>query len=79
MSTDDDTKKISKSVYVWSHIAVIIFHTLLGILLILTYFYSKLGKVDSKVIVFVIGIVLLLMSLGSLVPILMDNKRIEIE
>ena len=77
--SDEDTKKISRSSYVWSHVAVIIFHILLAILLILTYFYDKLGKVESKTVVFVIGIVLLLMSLGSFVPILMDNKKIEID
>ncbi len=75
----NDTKKISKSTYVWSHIGVIIFHTILAALLITTYFYDKLGTLDSKIIVLIIGIVLLLMSLGSLAPILMDNKRIEIE
>ena len=31
---DSDTKTISRSTYVWSHIAVILFHTILGILLI---------------------------------------------
>ena len=58
---------------------VIIFHTILGILLILTYFYDSLGKLKSKVLVFAIGIILVLMSLGSLAPILMDNKKIEID
>lgn len=76
---DSDTKTISRSTYVWSHIAVILFHTILGILLIITYFYDTIGKLNSKVLVFAIGIILVLMSLGSLAPILMDNKKIEID
>tara|TARA_Y100000114_G_C11596136_1_gene248109 strand:- start:61 stop:300 length:240 start_codon:yes stop_codon:yes gene_type:complete len=79
MNNDDDTKRISKSTYIWSHIAVILFHTILGVLLVLTYFYDKLGKVESKVIIFAIGILLIIVSLGSLAPILMDYKRIEID
>tara|TARA_Y100001972_G_C7616389_1_gene309109 strand:- start:254 stop:487 length:234 start_codon:yes stop_codon:yes gene_type:complete len=77
MSSDE--KKISKSTYVWSHIAIILFHTILGLLLISTYFYPKIANVDSKIIVLIVGILLTILSLGSLAPILMDNKKIIIE
>ena len=76
---DSDTKRISRATYVWSHIAVILFHIILGSILIITYFYDSIGKLKSKVIVFTVGIVLVFMSFGSLVPILMDNKKIEID
>ena len=79
MQDNDDVKNLSKSTYIWSHIAVIIFHTLLGALLISTFYYNKLGNIDSKIIVLIIGIILVLMSLGSLAPILMNYNKIVIE
>ena len=75
---DKNVKKLSKSGYVWSHIAVILIHVILASLLISTYFYKKI-ILDSKTLVLVIGILLLLMSLGSLAPILMTNNKILIE
>ena len=73
MNDDKKIKKISKSEFVWSHIAVILIHVIFATLLIATYFYKKI-IIDSKILVLVIGILLLLMSLGSLAPILMSNK-----
>lgn len=73
--SNNDIKKLSKSTYVWSHIGIILFHTILAALLIATYFYDKVG-INSKTLVLIIGILLLVMSLGSLAPILMNNKII---
>lgn len=75
----DKTKKITKKTYIWSHVAVILFHVLIGILLVLTYYRDKIGSFNSKTLVLVLGLILIFMSLGGLVPILKDYDQIVIE
>lgn len=72
-------KNLKKSTYVWSHIGVIIFHVIIGALLIATYYKNVVLGLRSNVLVLVLGILLVIMSLGSLVPILKDYDKIIIE
>ena len=75
----NNTKELKKSTYVWSHIGVIIFHVIIGALLVATYYRNMIFGIKSNVLVLVLGILLLVMSLGSLVPILQDYDKIIIE
>lgn len=74
----DDTKKISKKTYVWAHIGTILFHTLIGILLVVLYYKDHLGKVTRQTMVLILGVILIIVSLMGLVPILKDYNKIEI-
>jgi len=74
-----DVKEIDKKTYVWSHVGVIIFHSIIAIILILSRYYEKLFNTNSRDVVLVIGFVLLIVSLLSLWPVLKDYDRIEIE
>ena len=72
-------KQIKKETYVWSHVGVIVFHSLLAIILIMTRYYKNLFNINSGVLVMGIGILLLVVSLMGLWPILKNHEKIEIE
>ena len=72
-------KEIKKETYVWSHIGVITFHSLLAIILIMTRYYKNLFNVNSADLVMGIGILLLVVSLLGLWPILKNHEKIEIK
>ena len=74
-----DVKEIDKKTYVWAHVGVIIYHSLVGILLIMSRYSDMLLGFNSRDVVFVLGIILLVTALLSLWPILKDYDRIEIE
>lgn len=74
-----DVKEIEKKTYVWAHVGVIIYHSLVGILLIMSRYSDILLGFNSRDVVFVLGIILLVTALLSLWPILKDYDRIEIE
>ena len=74
-----DVKEIEKKTYVWAHVGVIIYHSLVGILLIMSRYSDMLLGFNSRDVVFVLGIILLVTALLSLWPILKDYDRIEIE
>ena len=74
----DETKKIAKKTYVWAHIGTILFHTLIGILLVVLYYKDHLGKVTRQTMVLILGVILITVSLMGLVPILKDYNKIEI-
>lgn len=74
-----DIKEIEKKTYVWAHVGVIIYHSLVGILLIMSRYSDILLGFNSRDVVFVLGIILLVTALLSLWPILKDYDRIEIE
>ena len=66
----DNTKEVSKSSYVWAHMATIFVHVLLAAVII---YYRENAKV-----VLIAGIVLLVMSLLAIIPILMPYDEISI-
>ena len=74
-----DVKEIDKKTYVWSHVGVILFHSIIATILILSRYYEKLFNTNSRDVVLVIGFLLLIISLLSLWPVLKDYDRIEIE
>ncbi len=74
-----ETKDIDKKSYIWSHVAVIIFHTLVGAAMITNYYKSRILGVDSSTFLFYLGWFLVILSLLSLVPILKDYEKIVIE
>ena len=72
-------KEISKDTYVWAHVGVIIFHVIIGALLITMYFKEKLVDVSRKTMVLILGSILIVVSLLGLIPILKDYGKITIE
>lgn len=71
-------KEVDRSAYVWGHVSVIIFHVILGVLLITSRYSDNIFRFKSKDVVFVIGILLVVISLLGLWPVLMDES-IEIK
>ena len=76
--SDVDTKKINKKTYVWAHVGTIMFHTLIGILLVVLYYKDHIGKVSRQSMVLILGLILIIVSLMGLAPVLKDYKKIEI-
>ena len=72
-------KEVKKSTYVWAHVGVIIFHVLIGTLLVASRYSDNLLGVQSKNLVFALGLVLIVVSLLGLSPILKNHDKIEIE
>ena len=72
-------KEISKDMYVWAHVGTIMFHVLIGALLIAMYFKETLGAVSRKTMVLILGSILVVVSLLGLIPILTDYGKITIE
>lgn len=68
------TKNVSKAGYAWGHFAVIIFHLIIGVLLT---FNQTIYKNETKLRNWFkwIGIILLIVSVLSLVPIFMYYNR----
>ena len=73
------TKEVDKSAYIWSHVAVIIFHSLVGLLLISSYYNTTIKGIQTTKILLYVGWFLLILSLLSLVPILKDYDKLVIE
>ena len=73
------TKEVDKSTYIWSHIAVIVFHSLIGILLISSYYANSIFGLQTTKLLLYVGWFLLIVSLLSLVPILKSYDKIIIE
>ena len=73
------TKEVDKSTYIWSHIAVIVFHSLIGIILISSYYNTTIKGIQTTKILLYVGWFLLILSLLSLVPILKNHDKIVIE
>lgn len=69
-------KEISKDSYVWGHVGVIIYHSLLAILLIVSQYLKK--NIGRNIVIFS-ALVLLITALLSLWPILKDYDKIVIE
>lgn len=76
-----DDKKISRDAYVWGHFATILFHTFIAVFLIYLS-YAKVGKgpgsysMDTyRRILFITGVVLLIFSLGALMPVFQDYEE----
>jgi len=72
-------KKVSKDSYVWGHVGVIIYHSLTALVLIMTQYMKKTFGFNSRNVVIVVSIILLIVTLLSLWPILKDYDRIVIE
>lgn len=73
-------KNIDKDAYVWGHVATIIFHVILG-LVIITY-ALKINSAELKnirLVLLIAGGLLVVVSLLGLVPILKDYNKIIIE
>ena len=67
------SKDVSSSTFVWAHVAVIIFHVLVAVLLIISQRRAKVGGYASKSVVVFLGYLLLAVSLLGLVPILQEK------
>jgi hypothetical protein len=72
-------KKVSKDSYKWGHVGVIIYHSLTAIVLIATQYMQKTFGFNSRNVVIVVSIILLIVSLLSILPITKDYDRIVIE
>ena len=72
-------KEISKKSYVWGHVGVIIYHSLTAIVLIMSQYMRKTFGYNSRNVVIILSIILLIVSLLSLWPILKDYNKIVIE
>ena len=73
-------KNINKNSYIWSHIAVIIFHILYGSIIAyigFKYIVSKDLKTIRQILI-IMGLFLVLISSLSLVPILQKYDKIVI-
>ena len=71
-------KEISKKTYYWAHVGTILFHALIGVLLIVLYFREKLGSADRKTMVLILGSILLIVSCFSFMPISKNWPKIVI-
>ena len=73
-------KNINKNSYIWSHIAVIIFHIIYGSVIAYIGFKYIVSKDLQKIrqILIVMGLFLVLISSLSLVPILKKYDKIVI-
>ena len=68
-------KDVSKATFVWSHVAVILFHVLLGILIL--YSMNAKKKVlgfKPDVMIRMVAWLLIVVSLLGLVPILVNTE-----
>jgi len=74
-------KEISKKSYVWGHVGVIIYHVITGgSIIFLTYYKKlKLNERSRKFYIALIAGLLILLALLSLIPVLKDYDKIEIE
>jgi hypothetical protein len=72
-------KEVKKSTYVWTHVGVIIFHVLIGALLVASRYSSHLLGLQSKNLVPVLGLILIVVSLLGLFPILKNHDKMVIE
>jgi len=72
-------KTISKDSYVWGHVGVIIYHSLTAIVLIMTQYMKKTFGYNSRNVVIIVSVVLLIVSLLSIWPIMKDYDKITIE
>lgn len=74
-------KNIDKDAYVWGHVATIIFHVILG-LVIITYALKLNGSKELnhiRLVLLIAGGLLVVVSLLGLWPILKDYNKIIIE
>ena len=71
-------KTISRSAYVWGHIAVILFHIAISCVMISFYFRDRWNQRDLEITAVTLGSIMLVMSLLSLVPILKVTQKIVI-
>ena len=69
-------QEVEHKTYVWAHVGVIIYHTLVGILLVVARFRNNIFGVNRLTLVLALGIILIITSLLALKPIL--NKHDEI-
>jgi hypothetical protein len=74
-----EDKVISKSTYIWSHVAVIVFHISIGILLILAQKKVLFEEKSAEIAVYTIGGLLIVISLLAIVPIAKQYSTITIE
>jgi len=72
-------KTLSRATHVWSHVAVIVFHVLLGALLVWTATRGAPWGWKPERVYKSCGWLLLIVSLLGLIPILMDHGEITIE
>ena len=72
-------KKISKDSYVYGHVGVIIYHALTAIIIIMAQYMKKIVGFNSRNVVIVLAVTLLIVTLLSIWPISKDYDRIIIE
>ena len=74
-------KNVDKDAYVWAHVGTIIFHVILG-LIIVTYALKLKGSKELnhiRLVLLIVGGLLVVVSLLGLWPILKDYDKIIIE
>jgi len=72
------TKTVSRSSYVWGHIAVILFHIAVSSVMISFYFRNRWNQRDLEITAVTLGSIMLIMSLLAFVPILQVTEKIVI-
>ena len=72
-------KYVDKKTYKWSHIGVIIYHTLTAMILLICQYYPRMLLFRPKTIVVALAAVLLITSLLAIVPIAKDYDKLIIE
>lgn len=75
---------ITRDAYAWGHFAVILFHFVIGLILVLIYFNEKMGwSIETvRIICITFGVIMMVMSILALVPIFKwydDTKKIIID
>ena len=73
------TKNIDRKTHVAAHVGVIVYHTLVGILLVLTRYYESILSIKSRTFVMILGVILIITSLLALMPVLKKYDKIIIE
>lgn len=70
------TKRLSSAAFQWSHVGVILFHVAIASMIVAFSRYDKIGNTSSLDVLMYLGIILLVISVFSLTPIVMNNKYV---
>lgn len=73
------TKNVSKKAFVYGHVATICFHVILAILIIFSANKCSVFRLPQRKFLYVIGGLLLVVSLLAFVPIFQDWDKMVIE
>jgi hypothetical protein len=73
------TKEIERNTHIAAHVSVIVYHVLIGLLIILTRYYDRILNINSRTLILILGVLLIVTSLLGLIPVLNKYDQIIIE